>query len=248
MAASQDSSLLFSLKELEDIEQARVAGERAARMAAREAERHAFLEYEKLARHAESERLEEQERRRRTEDARRREEEGRRVAMERAAVERARAEVEARARAELERARAAHEIELENARSRAARRTHRILLGVSFTTTIAAVAFAVVVSGELRERKRFDAARSDLEGRERAQHQQVVRDLAAARTEIDELQHGLETLRRSQSPRPGSPLPALPAGTPSPPKGKRGLPLPTPLSGHPCGVDGDPLDGCLPSR
>jgi hypothetical protein len=248
MAASQDNSLLFSLKELEDIEQGRVDTERARVVSLREAERRAFLEHEKLEREAESRRLEEEEGRRRAEGARRRDEEGRRVAMERAVVERARAEVEARARIELERARAAHEVELENARSRAARRTHRVLLGVSLTTTIAAVGFAVVVSGELRERMRLDAAGSDLEGQERAQHQRTSRDLAAARTEIDDLQHRLEGFRGRPSPRPDSALPAVPGVAPSPPKGKRGFPLPTPLSGRPCGLDGDPLDGCLPAR
>lgn len=248
MAASRDSSLLFSLKELEQIEHGRVAKERADSEARRDAERNAFLERERLAREAESHRLEEQERRQRAEEARRREERGRLVAIERAEVERARAEVEARSRVELERVREAHELVLETARSRADLRTYRFLIGASLAAALTAAGFAAAVSAEIRERDRLDSRRSVVDDAERAQHERTLHALEASRALVVDLERQIGQLRASTV----EPAPGVPAGArPNVSLPSRISQFPVPPKARPeraCGLDGDPLNGCLPSR
>jgi hypothetical protein len=249
MAASVDSSLLFSLKELEQIEQGRVARERADSEARREAERAVHLERERLVREAETRRLEERERQMRAEEARRREEQGRLAAIERAEVEKARAGVEVRARAELERARAAHDLSIEAARGRGRLRTYRALLAGSVLITFAATASAFALSAQLRERERLDGQRAEIETAERDQHQRTLHALETSRALVDDLERKILALG------PKSALPgvephsdALPPSVSSPTRTPKAPVLPKRKPDRACGLDGDPLNGCLPSH
>lgn len=253
MAALQDSSLLFSLKELEQIEQGRVARDRADSEARREAARNASLERERLVREAETRRLEERERHMRAEEARRREEQSRLVAIERAEVERARAEVEARSRVELEQARAAHDMALEAARGRGRLRSYRALLASGVVTTLAAGGFAFTLAAELRERERLDVQRSEVDVAERAQHERTLQALGTSRALVDDLEQRIKGLTQNAA------LPASAPGLAGASGGHPGVAVPPRTSpkgpvppksrpDHACGLDGDPLNGCLPSR
>jgi hypothetical protein len=249
MAASVDSSLLFSLKELEQIEQGRVARERADSEARRDAERRASLERERLVREAENRRLEERERQMRAEEARRREEQGRLAAMERAEVEKARAEVEVRARVELERARAAHDLSLEAARARGRLRTYRALLAGSLATTLAATAFALASSAQLRERERLDGQRAEVDTVERAQHERTLHALETSRALVDDLERKILALGAGSAPPGAEPrLGAAGPTVPSPTRTPKTRVPPKSRADRACGLDGDPLNGCLPSH
>lgn len=110
--SEEESSVLFSLKELMTIEEDRIkTEEQETARAAAEAER-ARLEAERQAREAEEARKRAEEERRRAEEQRRREEAARLEAIQRAEVEKARAEAEQRARLEAMTAQQEHERQL----------------------------------------------------------------------------------------------------------------------------------------
>jgi hypothetical protein len=117
----KDSSLLFSLKELQDHE-TRVEAERKASIRRREeAARTAQMERERVLRLAKEQERAEEERRRAEAERARLDEAARRAAAEQAIVERERIEARARIDAEREAERRRHELEL--ARMGAARST-----------------------------------------------------------------------------------------------------------------------------
>ncbi len=100
MAEQKESSVLFSLKELMNLEEDRIRQEDEERKRRAEAEVQARLEAERRAREQEQARLQAEEERRRTDEQRKKEEAARLDAIRHAEVEKARVEAEQRARIE----------------------------------------------------------------------------------------------------------------------------------------------------
>jgi colicin import membrane protein len=109
MSEQKESSVLFSLKELMNLEEDRIRSEEAERAAAAAAAEKARAEAERAAREAEEARIRAEEDRRRSEEQRAREETARLEAIRHAEVEKARVEAEQRARLEAMTAQQHHE-------------------------------------------------------------------------------------------------------------------------------------------
>ncbi len=110
--SEEESSVLFSLKELMSIEEDRIKTEEDDRVRGEEEAERARLDAEAQARDAEEARQRAEEERRRLEEQRRREESARVEAIQHAEVETARADAEQRARMEAMTAQQAHERQL----------------------------------------------------------------------------------------------------------------------------------------
>jgi colicin import membrane protein len=100
MAEQKESSVLFSLKELMNLEEDRIKQEDEERKRRAEAEVQARLEAERRAREQEQARLQAEEERRRTDEQRKKEDAARLDAIHAAEIEKARVEAEQRARIE----------------------------------------------------------------------------------------------------------------------------------------------------
>lgn len=112
MAEQKESSVLFSLKELMNLEEDRIRQEEDDRQRKADAEMQARLDAERRAREAEEARLRDQENQKRGEEQRAREEQARLEAMRQAEVERARVEAENAARMQAMQAQQEHERQL----------------------------------------------------------------------------------------------------------------------------------------
>src|SRR5215467_7664113 len=100
MSEQKESSVLFSLKELMNLEEDRIKNEEAEKAAASAAAEKARADAGLVAREAEEARIRAEEERRRMEEARAREEAARLEAIRHAEVEKARVDAENRARLE----------------------------------------------------------------------------------------------------------------------------------------------------
>ncbi len=109
MSEQKESSVLFSLKELMNLEEDRIKNEEADRAAAASAAEKARADAELAARNAEESRIRAEEERRRLEEQRAREEAARLEAIRTAEIEKARVEAEQRARMEAMAAQQQHE-------------------------------------------------------------------------------------------------------------------------------------------
>ncbi len=109
MSEQKESSVLFSLKELMNLEEDRIKSEEAQKAAAAAAAEKARVEAERAARDAEEHRIRTEEERRRNEERRSREETARLEAIRQAEIEKARVEAEQKARLEAMAAQQHHE-------------------------------------------------------------------------------------------------------------------------------------------
>ncbi len=112
MAEQKESSVLFSLKELMNLEEDRIRQEEDERKRRAEAEVQARLEAERRAREQEQARLQAEEERRRSDEQRKKEEAARLDAIRHAEVEKARVEAEQRARLEAMSRQQEHQLQL----------------------------------------------------------------------------------------------------------------------------------------
>jgi colicin import membrane protein len=109
MSEQKESSVLFSLKELMNLEEDRIKQEEDTRAAQAAAAERARVEAERQAREAEEARIRAEEERRRHDEGRAREEAARLEAIRHAEIERARVDAEGRARMEAMAAQQQHE-------------------------------------------------------------------------------------------------------------------------------------------
>lgn len=112
MAEQKESSVLFSLKELMNLEEDRIRQEEDDKQKKADAEMQARLESERRTREAEEGRIRDEENRKRAEEQRSREESARLEAMRQAEVERARVEAENAARIQAMQSQQEHERQL----------------------------------------------------------------------------------------------------------------------------------------
>jgi len=245
LAELRESSLLFSLASLADLERERVDRDRvldaerrrAAELAAIEAEHTRVAEAARRAT-AERERVLAEERSRREEAARL---EGIRLAE----VERARAEAHLRSETELAARRERHALELAAAHAGArVRRLRTVALGgglLAVLATLAVVGFERFVQRpELERRLQGDAERRAANA---AEMTKLGGMLAASQEQARKLEGEL-TRRKDVAPVPAPSLSAAP-GTHTRPPRPLTHPIPHPTT-RPCGGDPhDPLNPCL---
>ena len=130
MAEQKESSVLFSLKELMNLEEDRIKEEEAEKEAKARAEREARESAERAARAAEERRLREEEEARRNEEQRRREEAARLEAIRHAEIEKAKAEAEHAARLQAMTAQQQHEAQIAAVQSDQSKKQLKIAVGV----------------------------------------------------------------------------------------------------------------------
>ena len=179
MAEQKESSVLFSLKELMNLEEDRIKQEEASRRAQADAETQARLAAERRAREEEESRLRADDERRRNDEQRMREDQARVEAIRHAEVEKARIDAEHNARLESLR----HQQEHERHMKALSQDKHKKQL------TIAAVGAAILlivggITGGLALKNANDKAAAD-----EARHQQ---ELAEQKAQSDALQRQLE--------------------------------------------------------
>jgi colicin import membrane protein len=149
MAEQKESSVLFSLKELMNLEEDRIRQEDSARKAKQEAELQARLDGEKRQREQEEARIRGEEDRRRAEEQRTREDQARVEAIHRAEVEKARLDAENAARIEALRHQQEHERHLQAMKQDKHKRNLLIAaVGAALLLVIGGVSAVVVIKGQ----------------------------------------------------------------------------------------------------
>jgi hypothetical protein len=237
MAEIRDSSGLFSLERLFDLERERVAAEERQR---REEEIRSRVERDRLERETERLRAIELERRRGREEMMAREAEARLAAIRQVEATRGLVEVQARSRIEILEQEQNHERRMAQLRDEARRRRDRMLVGASLGACALTLAVALgLYFGRLRpEQVRAEASHRALVrmAEEQADYAERIaadakRHNAVLAAEVDRLKRALEAA--------GSPAPQ-----PKAPRAGSGS-LPRLAPAKPCPKDGDPLNPCL---
>lgn len=155
--SNQESSVLFSLRELMTIEEDRIASEENERTSAAAAAEQARLEAERAAVAAEQARIHAHEERRRVEEQRAREEATRLEAIRQGEIAKAQAEAQQRARMEAMASQQEHERRLTAlTQDRSKKRLRNAVIGVSAFTLVAGGVgvFWYLRESELNERQR----------------------------------------------------------------------------------------------
>lgn len=159
MSEQKESSVLFSLKELMNLEEDRIRGEEEQKEAQKNAEQQARLSAEKAARDAEESRIRAEEERRRAEETRAREEAARLEALRQGEVERARVEAEQQARLTAMSAQQSHERQLEAIRTDKSKKGLRnTLIGLSAGFVVIGTIVGVVVYKNHQESEKQQAS------------------------------------------------------------------------------------------
>jgi colicin import membrane protein len=163
MAEQKESSVLFSLKELMNLEEDRIKKEDDDRKRTEEAENAARADAERRAREEEERRLRAEEDRKRGDEARMREEAARLEAIRHGEVEKARVEAEGAARMEALRRQQEHEKELHGlSQDKHKKRLTYIALGSGFVLVAALVGGGIFIKGQLDKTKALEAQLNNL--------------------------------------------------------------------------------------
>jgi colicin import membrane protein len=179
MAEQKESSVLFSLKELMNLEENRIKEEEQEkdRRARAEAERRTREESERRA--AEERRLRDEEEARRTEEQRKREELARVEAIRAGEIEKAKAEAEHQARMQALAAQQAHEQQLTVLKSDQTKKRLTLIVGiVSAVLVIGGILTAVMVMRSNEEQRKRDALAA-------AETERIAQELKRLKAEAD---------------------------------------------------------------
>lgn len=180
MAEQKESSVLFSLKELMNLEEERIKKEDDDRKRKEEAEAQARMDAERRQREEEERRLRAEDERKRGEEARAREEAARLEAIRHAEVEKARIEAEGQARMEALRRQQEHEKELHVlSQDKHKKRLTYIAMGAGFLVIAVAVGGAIVIKGQMDKAKQLEAQLNSLN----ADRDDLQRKLRSATTD-----------------------------------------------------------------
>ncbi len=161
MADQKESSVLFSLKELMNLEEDRIKSEEDAKVSAQRQvqERSAAAEHAK--REAEAARIRGEEEARRQEEQRRREEETRLEAIRHGEIEKARTEAEHRARMEAMNAQQAHEQQLAAMKGDKSQKKLKVMIGAAVASLVlVAVGGTVMYLNNAEENRKTQATQA----------------------------------------------------------------------------------------
>jgi len=188
MSEQKESSVLFSLKELMNLEEDRIKSEEADKATAAAAAEKARLEAERVAREAEEARIRADEERRRLEERRVREEAARLDAIRHAELEKARLETEQRARLEAMAAQQQHERSLEAIKQDEGKKKLRTLLAVGGVLAVLAFGGGGYVVFKTSQDAQAQAAK---DAAARTEAEEMARKLKAT---LEEQQHKTDSL------------------------------------------------------
>lgn len=163
MSEQKESSVLFSLKELMNLEEDRIKQEETARQRQADAANQARLDAERRAREAEEARLSAEEERRRTEEQRTREEAARLEAIRHAEIEKARLDAENAARTEQLKHQQEHERQIKALnQDKHKKRLTQIATGAGILLLVAVVGgvYAYKTTSDAAEAQRIAAAQA----------------------------------------------------------------------------------------
>ena len=167
MAEQKESSVLFSLKELMNLEEDRIRQEEDAKRRAEEEVARARAKTERKAREEEEARIRAAEDKRRAEEQRTREEAARLEAIRHAEVEKSRLEAENRARMEQLRHQQEHERQLAHlTHDKSKKRLVLIASGIGVLALVGLVGGAVVISNQVKARQALEAQLTDLQAKQ----------------------------------------------------------------------------------
>jgi colicin import membrane protein len=192
MAEQKESSVLFSLKELMNLEENRIKEEEQEKekRARAEAERRAREEAERRA--AEAARLQQEEDARRAEELRKREESTRLEAIRLGEIEKAKAEAEHIARMQAMQAQQAHEQQIAALASDSTKKRLKLIVaGVSAVLVIGGILTAVMISKANEEQRQRDAIALAERQRVEAAQKKALEELDKLRADQEALQSQL---------------------------------------------------------
>lgn len=246
MGELRDSSALFSLEGLLDLEKRRVEEARAAEQRHIAALRETELEQQRKAREAAAQKAREQERRRRRREQEEREEQARLLALREAEVQRARLEADANARIEILTRQQQHEQRLAAMRQGLRGRRDRVLLliGALVTTLTIATSLGLYYGRVLPEAKRTETRFAQLLDAEREKSRHAEALLRTESRERQQLARELEITKIELASARGETKPPAPTDKqrPVPPTRPQSPTEKTICTGN----QYDPLNGCLP--
>lgn len=189
MAEQKESSVLFSLKELMNLEEDRIRQEEDDRQRKADAEMQARLDAERRAREAEEARLRDQESQKRAEEQRAREEQARLEAMRQAEVERARVEAENAARMQAMQAQQEHERQLTHIKeSQGKKKATYIAGGIGALLLIGLVGGGFALKSQADKQAAAEAAHKVEMAEYEAKLQKAQKDLEAQNAAVKDLE------------------------------------------------------------
>lgn len=196
MSEQKESSVLFSLKELMNLEEDRIKTEEQAKAAAHHAAEQARLENERRAREAEEARIRAEEERRRMEELRSREEAARLEAIRQAEVERARVEAEQQARLAALASQQEHEQKLAALKhDESKKKLRKTLFGVIGGVVLVGGITATLVVREIQERDRVRAAQEQQLKESQEKLEKAMAELKASEGKESELKRQLDSAK-----------------------------------------------------
>jgi len=225
MAEQKESSVLFSLKELMNLEEDRIKKEEDDKKKREEAELAAKLDAERKAREEEERRLRAEDDRRRGEEQRSREEAARLEAIRHGEVEKARVEAEGVARMEAMRRQQEHEKELHHMKSTSGHRTLKIMLGIgAFVFLGVVVGGGIFINGKIKEAEALKQQISSLNGemddtKKKMSEAKTDEERQALQAKLDDLQGQLD--KANKNPTQQAPKPKNNTFVPPPPVPKK---------------------------
>jgi colicin import membrane protein len=180
MAEQKESSVLFSLKELMNLEEDRIKKEDDERKQREQSELQARMDAERRAREEEEAKMRAQDERRRTEEARAREEAARLEAIRHAEVEKARVDAENAGRIEAMKRQQDHEHALEVVRQDKHKKQLRLMVGgIVFVLLAVMVGGGIFIKGQLDKSRQLEAQLNSLN----EDQDRLKRQLASATTD-----------------------------------------------------------------
>ncbi len=240
---NQESSVLFSLNELMNMEQERIQKESDAKRAAEEAAMQARAAEEQRAREEEERRLREAAEQQRVNDARSREEAARLEAIRHGELEKARLDAENRARIEQLSRLQDHERQLHSlSQDKQKKKLLQIAIGLGVFFVIFAIGAGVVIKKNLDEKEAFQAQMQQLVA-DRADIESKMKNASAEdrkryQDELDAKEKAIQNLQ--DHPTEAKAAAAKPVSRPSGPTGPKAPSKPK----EQC-QPGDPLCGGL---
>jgi colicin import membrane protein len=188
MSDQKESSVLFSLKELMNIEEDRIKKETSDLEAKARAEREAKEAAALAARESEERRIREEEERRRAEEMRRREESARLEAIQHGELEKARLDAEQRARMEAMAAQQRHEQQLATIQHQSGSKKLKVIVGVIGTVLVlGGIGATIAIKANKEEADRKLAVAAAEKARVEEEARQLREDMSKAEAKMSDL-------------------------------------------------------------